>query len=152
MPNLLDQLPLLLPRIFAWANAQAEHIAHQGIPLNAAGLTLASRVGVAHPERIRLLTVSAVPAPADPELRQIAIQQNLIGPHTAGLTLGYGIFVVEGCLTPRLLAHECRHVYQYEIAGSVEAFLPRYLQQIAEVGYERASYEVDARAWEWVGL
>jgi hypothetical protein len=152
MPPLADPLPTLLPRILAWANAQAAHIACQGTPLNAAGLTLANRVGVTHPERIRIRTVPTVPAPEDPELRQIAIEQSLIGPHTAGLTLGYGIFIVDGYLTSRLLAHECRHVYQYEVAGSIDAFLPVYLKQIAEVGYERASYEVDARAWEWVGL
>ena len=149
---LSDQLPTLLPRILAWANAQAAHIVLDGDPPNAAGLTLASRVGVAQPERIRILSVPTVPAPEDPELQQIAIEQNLIGPHTAGLTLGYGIFIVDGCLTPRLLAHECRHVYQYEVAGSIEAFLPLYLQQIAEFSYDRAPYEVDARAWEWVGL
>ena len=152
MSDLASQLPALLPRILAWANAQAAHIVREGNPLNAASLTLASRVGVAEPERIRILSVPTVPAPDDPELQQIAMEQNLIGPHTAGLTLCYGIFIAEGCLTPRLLAHECRHVYQYEVAGSIEAFLPRYLQQIAEVGYERAAYEVDARAWEWVGL
>ena len=55
-------------------------------------------------------------------------------------------------MTPRLLAHECRHVYPYEVAGSIEAFLLLYLEQIAEVGYERAPYEVDARTREWVGL
>ena len=152
MPDLADQLPVLLPRILAWANAQADSILHQGDPLNAAGLTLASRVGVAQPERIRILTVTTVPAPEDPELQRIAVEQNLIGPSTAGLTLGYGIFILNGCLTPRLLAHECRHVYQYEVAGSIEAFLPLYLQQIAEFTYHRAPYELDARAWEWVVL
>jgi hypothetical protein len=152
MPSLADHLPVLLPRILAWANAQAEHILRQGTPLTAAGLTLASRVGVAQPDRIRILTVPTVPAPDDPELQQMALEQNLIGPNTAGLTLGYGIFIVDGCLTSRLLAHECRHVYQYEVAGSIEAFLPLYLQQIAEFTYERGPYEVDARAWEWVGL
>jgi len=141
-----------VPRILAWANAQAAHILRHGEPLNAGGLTLSSRVGVAQPERIRILTVPSVPAPDDPELQQIAIEQNLIGSNTGGLTLGYGIFIVDGCLTSRLLAHECRHVYQYEVAGSIDAFLPLYLKQIAEVTYDRASYEVDARAWEWVGL
>jgi len=152
MPHLADQLPVLLPRILAWANAQEAEILRRGDPLNAAGLTLASRVGVVQPERIRVLMVPAVPAPDDRELRQIAIEQNLIGPNTAGLTLGYGIFIAEGQLTPRLLGHECRHVYQYEVAGSIEAFLPQYLQQVAEFTYDRAPYEVDARAWEWVGL
>jgi len=152
MPPFSDQLPVLLPRILAWANAQAAHISRRGVPLNAASLTLASRVGVVHPVRIRILVVPAVPAPVDPELQQIALEQNLIGPNATGLTLGYGIFIAEGCLTPRLLAHECRHVYQYEFAGSIEAFLPLYLKQIAEFTYDRAPYELDARAWEWVGL
>jgi len=96
MPPLADQLPALLPRILAWANTQAADISRQGTPLNAAGLALASRVGVAEPERIRIGIVPTVPAPEDPELRQLAMEQNLIGPHTAGLTVGYGIFIVEG--------------------------------------------------------
>jgi hypothetical protein len=151
MSNLADHLPVLLPRLLGWANAQAELILHHGIPLNAVGLTLASRVGVVQPERIRILTVPTVPAPEDPELQQMALEQNLIGPDTAGLTLGYGIFIVDGCLTSRLLAHECRHVYQYEVAGSIDAFLPLYLIQIAEFTYDRAPFELDAQAWEWVG-
>jgi hypothetical protein len=47
-----------------------------------------------------------------------AIHIGLLGPNTAGRTVGYGIFIAERC-TPRLLAHECRHVYQYEQAGSM---------------------------------
>jgi hypothetical protein len=152
MPDLADQLPVLLPRILAWANAQSEHILEQGTALKAAELIVAGRVGVTHPERVRVLTVPAVPAPDDPELRRIAIEQNLIGPDTAGLTLGYAIFIVEGCMTPRLLAHECRHVYQYELAGSIDAFLPAYLREIVEFTYERAPYELDAREWEWAGI
>jgi hypothetical protein len=38
------------------------------------------------------------------------------------------------------------------VAGSIEAFLPLYLKQIAEFSYDRAPLELDARAWEWVGL
>jgi hypothetical protein len=43
-------------------------------------------------------------------------------------------------------------VYQYEVAGSIDAFLALYLQQIAEFTYDRAPFELDAEAWEWVGL
>lgn len=59
--------------------------------------------------------------------------------------------MVDGKACPRLLSHEYRHVHQYEAAGSIAAFLRRYLQQIAEVGYERAPYEIDARQWERAG-
>ena len=55
-----------------------------------------------------------------------------------GLTLGYGVYVCHGHGTVRLLSHEFRHVYQYEQAGSIAAFLPVYLQQIVTFGYNNA--------------
>jgi hypothetical protein len=66
----------------------------------------------------------------------------------AGLTFGYSVFVARGQESMRLLSHEFRHVYQYEAHGSIAAFLPVYLQQVVEVGYENAPYEFDARAHE----
>jgi hypothetical protein len=47
-----------------------------------------------------------------------------------------------------LLSHECRHAYQYETYGSIAAFLPVYLDQIASVGYLDAPFEQDARTNE----
>jgi hypothetical protein len=43
------------------------------------------------------------------------------------------------------LRHEFRHVYQVERAGSMEAFLKTYLEQIVEFGYDDAPWEVEAR-------
>jgi hypothetical protein len=71
-----------------------------------------------------------------------------LGPSGHGLTLGYAIYVCRGKESLRLFSHECRHVYQYEQAGSIEAFLPIYLRQVAMFGYANAPYEVDARAHE----
>jgi hypothetical protein len=51
-------------------------------------------------------------------------------------------------MSPSLLSHELRHIYQYEAAGSIAAFLPIYLWQIAMVGYEECPLERDARAHE----
>jgi hypothetical protein len=71
------------------------------------------------------------------------------------MTLGYGIFVEAEHASIRLLSHECRHVYQYEQAGSIDAFLTEYLTQIATVGYADAPLEADARraaaAWGTAG-
>ena len=63
------------------------------------------------------------------------------------------IGVVDGLPLPddaslRELSHEFRHVYQYEAAGSIAAFLPVYLQQIVAFGYANAPFEADARAHE----
>jgi hypothetical protein len=124
------RMPLLLPRALAWAEEQSRAILAQGQPLNVRGLALARAVGVAQPERIRVWTVPSIPAPGDQELKHLALEQHLIGPGTHGLTLGYGIFILEGQGGPQLLSHECRHVYQVEAAGSVAAFLPIYLKQL----------------------
>ena len=148
--NLLSVLPQLLPSAIAWAEEQSERTQKTGQPLDTTGLALAARVGVQHPERIRTQLVDALPLPEEPALRQAALATGLLGPGMIGLTLGYSIFIVRGYMGRRLVSHECRHVYQYETHGSIAAFLPVYLQQIATVGYQNAKFEQDARAHEIV--
>ncbi|MGC1459456.1 MAG: hypothetical protein WA825_14365 [Steroidobacteraceae bacterium] len=143
-----ETIPRLLPKAIAWAEARSGEIARSGVPLTRLELRLAHLVGVQEPERVRILEVSEVPRPQDPELRQAAEAMGLLGPHTIGLTLGHGIYIVAGYSSNRLVSHECRHVYQYEVAGSIGKYLPVYLNQIASVGYEAAPLEVDARAHE----
>lgn len=104
---------------------------------------------MANPEHIRILDVLHLPMPDDPQLKQAAAATGLLSPGMVGLTLGYGVLVCTGYgQDVRLLSHEFRHVYQYEQAGSIAAFLPAYLQQIVTVGYHNAPLEMDARAHE----
>src|SRR5580698_8158294 len=147
MFDLAAALPGLLPKAIAWAESESAQIIAKGIPLSDFGRKLAHLVDVRNPENIRILEVPVIPVPEDPELRQAALATGMLGANTIGLTLGYGIYLVRGHKTNRLLSHECRHVYQYEVAGSIRAFLPQYLRQIAAFGYEGAPYEVDARAY-----
>ena len=146
--DLLSVLPVILPRAIEWANARSSEILAGGKPLNESGLRLATAVGVSDAARIRVCTVSALPLPEDPDLRAVALETGLLGPNMIGLTLGYGIYVCNGHQDHRLISHECRHVHQYEAAGSIENFLPVYLQQIAVHGYHDAPFEVDAREHE----
>lgn len=147
--NLGDILEQLLPSAIAWAQAQANDVATAGLALNESRLAVARRVGVQYPEKIRIKLVEQLPLPEEPMLKQAAIETGLLGPHMAGLTLGYSILICRGQDTVRLLSHECRHVHQYETLGSIAAFLPVYLQQIATVGYDNAQFEIDARAHEF---
>ncbi len=146
--DLLSVLPLVLPRAIEWANARSSEILAGGKPLNESGLRLATAVGVLDATRIRVSTVSALPLPEDPDLRAMALETGLLGPNMIGLTLGYGIYICDGHEDHRLISHECRHVHQYEATGSIENFLPVYLQQIAVHGYHDAPFEVDAREHE----
>ncbi len=138
----------LLPKAIAWAEAQSRIILEQGMPLPAPGISDARIVGVANPELIRVALVPSLPLPDDEDLRAFAMQTGLLGPELHGMTLGHGIFVVHGHVTGQLLSHEYRHVYQYERAGSIAAFLADYLQQIGSVGYLDAPLEIDARNHE----
>jgi hypothetical protein len=149
MFDLAEALPHLLPKAIAWAEACSTEIMTSGAPLTALELRLAHLVGVQQPERVRILEVSEIPQPEDPELRQAVTATGFLGPHTIGLTVGYGIYIVAGHATNRLVSHECRHVYQYEVTGSIRNFLPIYLRQIASVGYAAAPLELDARAHEF---
>lgn len=141
-------LPELMPAAIAWAEQSAQDIAQTGVALNESGLSLARRMGVMYPERVRLKFVDAIPKPDEASLRTAIELGGFMGPNTAGLTLGHSIYIRNGTDTVRLISHELRHVHQYEEAGSIALFLPIYLEQIVQYGYENAPYEVDARASE----
>lgn len=143
--DLRAALPDLIPEAIIWAKEWAADIAKTGDVLNITGCDIARAVGVAQPERIRIKMVDSLPIPELPLLRQAALEMGLLGPNMIGMTLGHSIFICNGRLDVRLLSHECRHVYQYEQAGSIEAFLPIYLQQVVDNGYRNAPFEVDAR-------
>jgi len=143
-------LPQLLPPAIAWAEGVAADVAAKGLPLNSSALSDARIVEVRFPERIRVLMVDQLPLPEDPDLRAAAIQTGLLGPGMIGLTLGHAILICHGHISRRVLSHECRHVAQYEEAGSIASFLPVYLASIVQpgVGYSNSPFERDAAAHE----
>ena len=146
--NLQLLLPSLIPRAISWAESVAVDVASRGAALDSSRLSDAMTVGVQRPERIRVSMVERLPLPSDAELRMAALQTGLLGPSMVGLTLGYSILICRGHMTRRLLSHECRHVFQYEQAGSIAAFLPLYLNSIVQVGYQNCPFEKDARDHE----
>lgn len=150
--DLRAALPLLMPKAIAWAQGEESRAATTGRALTTDEITLARKVGVVNAERIRIQSCDRLPTPQDPSLQAAAVQTGLLGPGMIGLTLGYSVFVCRGQETRRLLAHEFRHVFQYEQNGSIAGFLPIYLQQIVTVGYRDAPLEIDARAHENVAL
>ncbi|MBR8235411.1 hypothetical protein K6W26_11480 [Burkholderia sp. AU42008] len=149
MIDLADILPSALPAAVAWAEAEAARGLAQGAPLTPGQADDARTVGVAQPDRIRVMAVERMPFPDTPTLAAIARDTGLLSPATIGLTLGHAVYVLRGQDTRRLLTHEFRHVHQYEAAGSIGAFLARYLHEIATVGYHDAPLEADARQHEF---
>jgi hypothetical protein len=141
-------LPSLLPAAISWAERESDRGLREGAPLAGDRQDLAARAGVVRPERVRVLLVEALPQPEEPAIREAGKQAGLLAPGMIGLTLGYAIFIRRGSDSRRTISHELRHVRQYEAAGGIAAFLPVYLLQILELGYEAAPMEADARAHE----
>jgi hypothetical protein len=146
--DLRAALPHLLPLAIEWAEKRSSEIRANGAALTDEYSAVARAVGVARTELVRVMFTPALPLPEHPLLRQAAIQTGLLGPSMVGLTLGYGVLVVNGHASRRLLSHELRHVHQYEAAGSIAAYLPVYLKQIVDFGYANAPLERDARGHE----
>lgn len=138
----------ILPKTVTWAVEQATKGLADGRVLTPPELDDAKQVGVLAPEKIRLVLADEVPMPEDPTLREVAVRTGLLNQNIAGLTLGYAIFVATGHLSRRLLTHECRHVHQYEVAGSIDQFMQAYLRQITTFGYLTAPLEIDATQHE----
>jgi hypothetical protein len=135
----------LLPLAVAWAQEQERRILTKGFALNAAQRSDARAMGVAHPERVRLLPVVAISRPEDPVLRAAAESVQIINPFTRGLTLRYGIYLRADEASDRnLIAHEFVHVAQYERMGGFLPFLRQYIYECLTVGYLESSLEHEA--------
>jgi hypothetical protein len=143
--DLMSALPHLIPLATEWAETQSRYILQNGVPLNDEELIIARAVGVRHPELIRILSVTAMPKPDHPVLAEAAKQLHFLGPDTSGLTLEYGILIRSDNIGDQeLLAHECRHVHQYEQHGSVQSYLEVYIPDLLTYGYAHAPLEIDA--------
>lgn len=138
-------LPVIVPPVVWWARHAERRILRHGVPLADPHLADAAQMGVAHPERIRLLHVDTILLPASPILRLLARGCGLYFPSTAGLTLRYGILIRADCRGDRrLIAHECVHTAQYERLGGLNPFLRRYLHECLALGYPASPLEQEA--------
>ena len=73
----------------------------------------------------------------------------MIAANTAGMTLGHGIFIrADHKNDQRLLAHEHRHVTQYECSGSVATFMSHYVRELLHYSYGKGPFEIDAEIAE----
>lgn len=146
--GLLSNIERLLPRAIEWAESLETRLREAGSPLNPCQEAIASKAGIIRTDLVRVIEVERFPAPTDPELAKTAYVLGILSENAAGMAVGYAVVARKGYLNQRVLAHELRHVAQYERAGSVAAFLKVYLVELATYGYDRAPLELDALAFE----
>jgi hypothetical protein len=107
-------------------------------------LLIAQQMGVLLPNNIRIIEQDGIPQPTIELLNKFRRQNNLLSSNTLGLTIGYNVFIKRGFITSVLLAHEFRHVHQYEQFGSIELMVKTYLEQLMQYGYANSPLELDA--------
>ncbi len=148
MIDLSAELPRLLPMAIAWGEERERQILAAGAALSKRMQAVATRVGVLHPDKIRIELVDRLPGPADPALREAVQQMGLIGASSNALTFGYGITIARAQYNARLVSQQCRRVHHYERAGSLAFFLTEFLRQVVDHGLWDAPFEEDARQHE----
>jgi hypothetical protein len=148
MQLLTTLLTPFLPLATQWAEEQEVLILKKGKALTPKQKLDAKAAGVAHPEKIRIKVVRCIQPPKQLLLGLANKFSESLGPDTAGLTLGYGIFIRKDCENYRgnreLYVHEFVHVGQYERYGSIQAFLVDYLRECVEDGYPNGRLERQA--------
>ncbi|MES2476902.1 MAG: hypothetical protein V4640_14055 [Verrucomicrobiota bacterium] len=141
----LHLLPLFVVIAARWVAWHEQKILRHGVPLTPKSMADATRMGVAHPEKIRLMRVDAIPALNGRLMTMLARWVPEISANTVGLTLGHGIYIRSPWWGNRhLIAHECVHTGQYERYGSAAAFLTAYFTQCIQDGYPAAAMEQEA--------
>ena len=144
-----EQFEKLLPIACNWAEQQEEFILKNGTPLDADQKKDALAIGIEKVDKVRLMKVGIIPAPANPELQEAIKITGLLSPLTLGLTLGHGIFIKDDYWKNRvLLAHELTHTLQYERFKGIPQFLKLYLHECITIGYPNGPLEMEARRME----
>jgi hypothetical protein len=140
-----NQYIQLIPKAVIWAQQKEQEILQVGNPLSVSQLQDAKLIPVIHPENVRLLRVSTIPLPDDPELRFAAQAVQLITPNTPGFSLRYGIFIKDDYWHNReTIVHELIHTAQCERLGGLQQFLTQYLAEIIQYGYPTAPLEQES--------
>lgn len=134
-----------IPKAFDHATRHQSIILQSGRPLSPRERTIAVKVGVQHPDRVRILAVPRIPPFDSPRLAEIAVLLNY-PTEVAGTAVGYGIYLREDqARNEDTLAHELVHVAQHERFGGLLPYITKYCKEVARFGYNGAPMEAEAR-------
>ena len=145
MIDLVSQFNEILSLACEWVESQEALILEKGSSISSELVKIARRIGIAYPNKVKILVVPLIPRPVHPLLEAACDQTSFLNKDTAGLTLRYGIYVRSDCINDSsLYVHELTHVLQYERLGGIKQFLQQYLLELVTSGYQSASLEQEA--------
>ena len=135
----------MLPFAMWWVRHNEKIALRMGRKLSDEELIWAEQIGIAQPEKVRILNVARIPKPVPNLIEKIV---NLIGFKTvtpAGMCMRYGIYIKEKYAKEKsLLAHELVHTQQFERLGGLWHFLKIYLKETMILGYANSPLEIEA--------
>lgn len=142
--ELIDYVDEILPAAEQFVYKNEREALENGTKLNEKQMDIALKVGIKHPQKVRLYYVDRLPFPEDQELATLAKKYGYSSPFMAAYTYGYGIWIKRSESNNQvLLSHELIHVRQAEEMGLKEQ-TRQYLLQLFIYGYENAPMEIEA--------
>lgn len=135
----------MLPFAIWWVRHNEKIALRLGRPLSDDELDWARKLGILHPENVRVLNVTRIPSPV-PEFIEKKLQKcGFPVGNAAGMCMRYGIYLAEEYSERQeLLAHELVHTHQFERLGGLYSFLRIYLYETMFLGYRNAPLEAEA--------
>ncbi len=115
-----EDVQRIFPKAVLWVTQMEQACMEMGQPLLPQNRQDGEMIGIRELAAVRVMVLNEMPAPSDPELRQLA----------AGMTFGHGIVLKNGHYNRHLIAHELGHVLQYERFGGIEPFLVAYIAEV----------------------
>ncbi|MGF1694368.1 hypothetical protein L4C54_01695 [Vibrio lamellibrachiae] len=141
---LVEQINAYFPLSIKYVKKNEEIALSQGEPLREQYLEIANKIGIKHPEKVRVYYADSLPLPENESLLFQMQRLGLDSPHFTGTTFGYGIWIANRAKGDKLLlSHELIHVKQVEEMG-LEAFTKTYLLQLSIFGYAESPIELEA--------
>ena len=135
---------LAAPPAAIWILKHQRHIRHHGRPLESDETAFATHLGISNPGSVRILVRNRIPSPLGGLITPLERRLGFSIGDAAGVTLGRGIYITQGCESPGLVAHELVHVRQYEKSRSPLVFIWHYFFQCLVFGYHDAPLEREA--------
>lgn len=142
-----EKFDRIVQTMVLWAEQWQTFILQHGDTLDAEQTVYARSVGVAAPEKVRVLKVPNVPLPHYKILRQTFAENDMLAPDANGLTLGFGVFTRQDAFPLEYwLTHELVHVAQCERAGGLQIAMQQYLDECLTIGYAESPMEKQAHS------
>lgn len=137
----------MLPFAMWWVRHNEKIALRMGRKLNDEEMSWAKQIGIAHPEKIRILNVARIPTPVPYLIEKRLQRRGYPAGSAAGMCMRYGIYAKETYAHKKsLIAHELVHTHQFERLGGLWHFLNIYLKETMILGYANSPLEIEANS------